>query len=452
MTQMRRSATEVIKPRKGKFTRSSTNPDLDAPLAAFGRRRSSFDISIPQLDGGGLCLASLAELATVHEDATPRGAQRNIRGLVRRASVSKIEIVDKEAEPPKPYVMTGIISIVTGVLSVIPYNLILESDPGSPFFIAFCTHIFFVLINITKMKTILFDRKIPAKYHAGFVALGFLFNTLKADASVRLPASLCMLLLNLQLLVAMVVQRCVFGTKYSLPQISGVVFVTAGVIVGGRAQKQARELAMAAAAAASAVGNTTSTVTAAPAMDSSGSANTLIGVAEMLAAITALTLLSTLVKVAFARYGESVDEQMVMQHLGALPLFVVGGQWPAIVSRLRSWGTGSNMWLMLMLVSNMAISFAGQATQVQFAGRAPNLLIVQLAETLKKFLSLLTTAMLAAPPFPPLGFWLGSTMLVTGTVQFLTASDCPTAQKSKEEEDEDKFGESSDSDEDKKEQ
>jgi len=155
----------------------------------------------------------------------------------------------------------------------------------------------------------------------------------------------------------------------------------------------------------------------------------LLGVSEMFGALLALTLLSLLVKEAFSRHGESVEEQLFMQHLFGLPLFLLGGQWRQIGPRAVAWATGGDWRTVLLLVANMALTFGDRKLAVQVAGRAPNVLIVQLVETLKKFLSMLLSALLAAPPWPAVSFWLGALLLVLGTVQYLTASDAPEPER-----------------------
>lgn len=76
-----------------------------------------------------------------------------------------------------------------------------------------------------------------------------------------------------------------------------------------------------------------------------------------------------------------------------------------------------------MLLANLILTFLGVRARLDFVGRAPNALLVQLVETLTKFTQLFATAMVNAPPLPPAGFWGGSGLLVVGTLQFLTASD-----------------------------
>lgn len=408
----RKGRADSPPPKPRAKTAESQELENDRKRSVLLRRRSSS--TLPLLEGS-LGYHSLADLAPVQSSEPEFGRTKSlptpgtVKQLVRRASTQKLDALLEKGEQ-QPYVMVGALSLVFGVLSVVPYNSILRSDPGSPLFIGFATHVFFVAINVRHLRAILFDRKIPLHYHVGCVALGFLFTSLKSFAFVRLPTSLCMLLMNLQMLVAMGLQRIAFGDKYSFNQMSGCALVTVGVMVGG-ASKNAK---------------------ATTAADTALGSDMLIGVAQMLGAVIALTLLSMLVKVAFSKYGEHVEEQIVMQHLGALPLFFLGGQWPQIGPRLVSWGTGQENILVVMLIVNMSITFGGQATQAQFTGRAPSLLLVQLVDTVKKFASLMVTALLAAPPFPPLGFWAGSILLVLGTLQFLQNSEAPGEEDKKE--------------------
>merc|ERR1712232_970285 len=104
---------------------------------------------------------------------------------------------------------------------------------GSPLFINFCAHVFFVSVRLPIAREVVTSRKIPLKYHASCVTLGFLFTTFKSNASVRLPQSLCLVLMNLQMLVGMVVERLAFGRRYSVQQVIGCTLVTAGIILAG---------------------------------------------------------------------------------------------------------------------------------------------------------------------------------------------------------------------------
>jgi len=292
----------------------------------------------------------------------------------------------------------ALLSLVLGVLSVAPYGLLLGADPGCPLFISFMLHVLVVVSNLGQAGKLIRNRKIPAKYHAAIVLLGFTFNALKCDAFTRLPTSVCMLLLNLRMLVAAVVQFVLFGERCSSSQLAGVAVVTGGVAWAGRSV-QGKEH---------------------PGND--GLRELLFGTAEVLGAMLALSLLSVVVKQAFSRYGESVDEQMFVQHLFSLPLFFIGGQWSKIGPRLIDWFREGDMWLLFLLTTNVLLTVRGRAATVRMAGRAPNLLLVQLVQTVEKSLQLFTTALLRAPPFPPAGFWGGSSVLALGTLHFLRAT------------------------------
>ena len=46
-------------------------------------------------------------------------------------------------------------------------------------------------------------------------------------------------------------------------------------------------------------------------------------------------------------------------------------------------------------------------------------------QTVEKFLQLSATALLHAPPVPPVGFWLGALLLAAGSAAYLAASNVP---------------------------
>lgn len=296
----------------------------------------------------------------------------------------------------------AVASVVLGALSVVPYNRLLAADTGCPLFISFVTHIFFVAVNLPRAGTLLLRQQIPFRYHAGCVVLGYLFNALKSSASARLPPALAAVLLNLQMLVGVALQSLAFGKRYTLQQLSGCVAVALGVAVAGAAARVSRH----------------GSQDAAPTPPD----QLMLGCVEMLGALSALSLLTSVIKVAFERYGAHADEQILMQHLCGLPLFLLGGQWHLIGPRLQQWVAGGDWWIAFLLLSNLALTFGNRATFVRMSAASPNVLTTQLMETLNKFACLVLTALMNAPPFPPAFFWLGTVVLVAGTAQYLNAS------------------------------
>jgi len=330
----------------------------------------------------------------------------NIRRMLTRAQTRLVPEPIAEEEPEKPYKTVAGLSIVLNVLSVLPYVRILAVDPQSPVFIAFVTSVFIVCMNLPKAASLVRDRRLPMKFHFGFIALAYAFSFLKSDAFSRLPSAVAMVLLNLQMLVGMVVQAVIFKQSFSGAQISGCAVVTLGVLWSGVASAGQR---------AGGSGD-----------DPGAKTQFLIGAFELFGSLVAAVFLNILVKTAFSKFGERVDEQIFFQNLLGLPLFLFGGQWAKIGPKITEWSSSGNYILMLMLLVNLVLTFLGGRTRIEFAGRAPNALLVQLVETLTKFISLFATAMVNSPPFPPLGFWGGSGLLVLGTLQFLTASDSST--------------------------
>jgi len=289
------------------------------------------------------------------------------------------------------------------VLSVVPYNMILKRDPGSPLFISFVLHVVVVGASLPRAGELLRGRRIPLAYHAVMVLLGCLFTTLKSDAYVRLPAPVCLLLSNLRMLVGVVVQAALFGKRHSASQLCGVAVVTFGIAWASNATQPAGSQ---------------------PHPGGPGSSDFAVGVVEVLLSTLSLSLLSSLVKVAFARFGESVEEQIFVQHLCSLPL-VFPSQWDKVGPRLWDWAAGQDAWLILNLAASVLLTFGARSAAAQMAGRAPSLLTAQLVQTLECFLQLLVVALLRAPPLPPAGFWLGTAALVAGSLQYLRASAAP---------------------------
>jgi len=289
-----------------------------------------------------------------------------------------------------------------GRFSVVPYNMVLKEDPGSPLFIAFVTHIFIVVINTpTLISVIRNGLTVPVIWHLFFIFLGFTFNKAKSSAVARGPVTFCMLMTNMQMLTGVVVQLVFYGQRYNMKQITGCGLISAGVGLA------------ACACATPKVGDDVLTL-----VDVGQSAF------EMILSCVALTFLTIYIQKVFAKHGEAVNEQLLIQHLGGVPAFLLGTQWAGSIGpRVKDWITGGNYKLMLILLSNLAMNYAETLFRTQMTSRCPSTSTVQLVETLKRFLNLVFTAVMQAPPFPGVNFWLGSIMLSVGTVVYLTSVD-----------------------------
>ncbi|CAJ1379090.1 unnamed protein product [Effrenium voratum] len=305
------------------------------------------------------------------------------------------------APDPRPFLPAAVASIVIGVASVVPYNMVIRGDPGSPLFISFFLHLAIISRSLPHAATLMRESSIPWRYHAAIVLCGCAFVNFKSDAYVRLPASVCMMLSNLRMMVGVVVQYAIFRKKYSLSQLFGVLVVTAGIAWASDAMQRAR------------AGNATQSVEA--------SSDFMVGCVEVLISSVSLAFMSAAIKIAFEKFGENVEEQIFVQHLCGL-FIVFPAQWDKVGPRVHDWFQRSDWWLILNLVMSVCSTFAARSAAAQMAGRSPSLLMTQLVQTMECFLQLLVVAMMRVPPWPPVGFWGGTVVLMLGTLQYLRAS------------------------------
>mmetsp|Transcript_16844 Transcript_16844/g.39515 ORF Transcript_16844/g.39515 Transcript_16844/m.39515 type:complete len:394 (-) Transcript_16844:58-1239(-) len=361
--------------------------------AAVRLRRSVQPIVTFTLSDCCLNSAPLADL-----DAAP-ARERNLSCLARRASTCTSPAA---VLPEKKFWPVAIVSTALGVLCVVPYNAVLLGDPSSPLLVSFALHVAIVARYLPRARTLLLKRRIPFSYHAAMVTFGCCFTLFKADAFMRLPASVCMLLSNTQMVMGVLVQFFIFRKRYNSSQISGVVLVTVGIAWAGQAMQTHRG-------------------SRGDEADGQAAGDFLLGVVEILASSLSLVLLGHTVKVSFARFGENVDEQVLMQHLLAI-LIIFPSQWEKIGPRLAQWASNRDAWLVFNLVVCVLLNVAARSASIQMSGRAPNLLMTQLVNTLEQFLQLLSLAFLRVPPWPPGGFWTGTLVLLLGTLQYLRAS------------------------------
>ncbi|CAE7745090.1 Pip5kl1 [Symbiodinium pilosum] len=347
-------------------------------------------------DGLQTQLESIEDLADVKlEDETVQQ-----QSLIRRATTRQLH----RAKDTKPFVPAAVLAVVIGVASVVPYNMVLRGDPGSPLFISFCLHLAIIGCSLPRATTLIRERSIPFRYHAAIVLLGCSFVSFKSDAYVRLPASLCMMLSNLRMMVGVVVQYLLFRKRYSIAQLSGVLAVTVGIAWASQAMQAARATQDSTASSASA-----------------SSHDFTVGCLEVLASSVSLALLSSTVKISFEKFGENVEEQIFIQHLAGI-FIVFPSQWDKVGPRIVDWYHRPDWWLIFNLVLSVTSTFAARAAAARMAGRSPSLLMTQLVQTIECFSQLLLVALIRAPPYPPFGFWGGTVVLLLGTLQYLRAS------------------------------
>merc|ERR1740121_852207 len=135
----------------------------------------------------------------------------------------------------------------------------------------------------------------------------------------------------------------------------------------------------------------------------------------MLCALVAKMLKGTLEQ----QRSDNIEEQILVQQLCSLLLFLTGRQRELVVPRIYDWTRGPHSTKMYLLLAINVLGFCESKARIQTSRYAPNFLIVQLVETLKQFFVLLVTALLNAPPLPRPGFWIGTLALATGTVQYV---------------------------------
>lgn len=372
-------------------------------------KRQRYVMSLPAFsmcDAGNMEMESLVPVRTA-EQTLPcllrRAMQREEQGKGSKDSVD----TDAGSFAAKSFWPVALTCVSIGAAVVVPYISFLQRDPGGVLFFSFIVHVTVVAMHLPAAGDLIRKRRIPMTYHAAMALFWCLFTTLKSDAFVRLPTSLCVLLSNMRMMVGMLVQVSLFGKRFSRSQVLGAAIATAGIATAGGSMTSSAE------------GD-----------GSSVSASFLIGLMEMLGSSLCLSLYSSTIKVAFTTYGESLEEQVFVTHLCAL-LVVFPSQWEKVGPRLMDLAEGHLDWgLMTALVVGVLFNVIHRRAGARLAGRAPNLLMAQLVQTMDGFVQLLLTSLLRAPPFPPSGFWGGSLVLVLGTLQYLRASGAPSQSSS----------------------
>uniref|UniRef100_A0A7S2A2C0 Sugar phosphate transporter domain-containing protein n=1 Tax=Ditylum brightwellii TaxID=49249 RepID=A0A7S2A2C0_9STRA len=348
----------------------------------------------------------------LHADKSTLLQRRPLMQEVKEKKIEKEELkTDKDETSKNNWILYAVGVLVMGVGASLPYNAIHSSDPGCSLFIAFVTHIFLVACNLHKVVPSMLKSggktTLPFSYHAALVFLSFTFNVLRADASSRLPPAVVMMIMNGRMLIGMVYDFLFWGVRYSFDQVLSAAVITLGIVWSG-----------------------ISTSIASSRSNSEDKENDIlsmaIGAAELVLGLVLITILTTTIKIGFQRYGECPEEQILFQHLLALPMFyLIESQWQQIGPRLDDWMEARDWIKGALLLSILVFTMVHMHSMALFTARAPNLLLYQIVDTVKKFTIVVVTALYRAPPLPPAGFWGGSILLVVGTLRFLSVSQPP---------------------------
>ncbi|CAJ1395860.1 unnamed protein product [Effrenium voratum] len=374
----RRIGIQSVRARNKRIDRSISNSSLKA--------------------GWSTCNVEFEGNATLEDLAPVPQHQQKLPCLIERA-------MKTEHPDAPPWLPVAVLYIFVGASCVWPYSKLLQRDPKSALCFNFILHVVILTRFLPQARSLLTQRRIPLRYHALMAFLWCFFTTTKSDAYSRLPTSLCVLLSNLRMLVGLILQFLLFGKRYSSSQILGAAIVTLGIAWAGNAMQHA---------AASKTSGRGAEI----------SQDFFIGMMECLVSTIALALQGCTIKITFSRFGEHVDEQVFFTHLCAL-VVVFPSQWDLVGPRLVNWFYEMDPVLLVLLLSGVVLNFASRSLGTKLAGRAPNLLVLQLAQTLDGFFQLLVAALVRVPPWPPSGFWGGALVLMLGTLQYLRASGAP---------------------------
>jgi hypothetical protein len=331
-------------------------------------------------------------------------AGRAAKSRAERGSIFAVQAPEATgtSQPPAQYWHFAVLSVVCGGCSVVPYNLVLAEDSGSPAWVSFATHLFVIVVNIhTIIGLVKKGLQLPWYYHGLFVALSFAFNFFRTSAFAGGQLVFCHLIMNLQMAVGAAVKGLGYGERYTMRQLTGCGLVSAGIAwavlaTTGETQKDTAE----------------------------ANASVLTTGALMMGFVLCRCFLSIYVQKAFEAHGEQAEEQVLFMHLLCIPLFMVGSQWAEIGPRGWQYCTAeTHRWLLMLVLCNVALTYGETIFRTYMVARCPNLVTIGLVETLKRFSSLLLTTLMSIPAngWPKMGFWYGFIVLVIGTVTFLLA-------------------------------
>lgn len=335
------------------------------------------------------------------------------------------EIREKKRHEKQAIAQLSVVIVLAGCASAVPFELLNKADRGCSSLILLGQYLYATTecFRSGDVGTFVADRKIPIAHHVLFLFLFGITNVLlNAALDLGLPMPVYLVIKNGGLAVSMLLGWLVQGKTYRLEQVAGVLCITLGVIVTTFASKPAQK--------STESSQTMSTFTF------------LLASASMILGVVSMSFLNIAQERAFKQHGKHFQETMFYQHVLGLPFFLLGSA--DLFSHVRTWSaTWGNlplptpfnvsvptMWLMLLLNISMAQIMKVSCLKLTvLAGSLTNVLVV----TIFRFVSLLVSAVvLNSPPFPPMSLWLGSFLVLGGTVLYLLCAETTSASGAKE--------------------
>jgi UDP-xylose/UDP-N-acetylglucosamine transporter B4 len=303
-------------------------------------------------------------------------------------------------------------TVICGVASVPPYEILLQETAGCIPTINFIQHVWILLSFGMFVKTALFNRKVPILYHLVCVFFQTIFNEMCGYAlKAGLPASIVIVLKSMVLLFNMLVGFAILRKRYNLLQVIAVVAVSVGVGLASYSSFRQKN----------------------PDAPLDATTVSLPGILYMAVGLTSIAMLAATQEFIFRKFGKdksTVSENLFYLHFFGLPLFYSKAD--SIKATLVTWWTSTRTFdvagiqvpyfLFLVCVNTLMNDVLKRGTSKLIA--LTSALTANLVGGFMRFIALIVSAyVINAPPFPPqVPFLVGATGILIGSMLYGSAS------------------------------
>jgi UDP-xylose/UDP-N-acetylglucosamine transporter B4 len=303
-------------------------------------------------------------------------------------------------------------TIVCGVLSVPPNEILLQETAGCIPTLFFIQYVWILLSFGTFAKTALFKRKVPIMYHLVCVFFSYLFPEMCGFAlKSGLPASIVMVLKSMVLLFNMLVGFGVLQKRYNFLQVVAVLAVSVGVSLASYSAFRQKN----------------------PDAPLDATTVSLPGLLYMAGALTSVAMLGATQEYICRKFGKDngqMNENMFYMHFVGLPLFY--SKIDSIKNTFITWWTSTRTfnvagvevpYFMFLVVSNTLMGDILKRGTSKLIGLT-SALTANLVVSFMRFIALIVSAyIINSPPMPPqVPFLVGASGILVGSMLYASAS------------------------------
>lgn len=313
---------------------------------------------------------------------------------------------------------TSLVAVVFfGCAAVAPTELAVHRDPNAMHLITLVNYVLVTVESwLDKGSRLIYERKIPMGNHILTLIFGLVYNTAQNGAlQIGMPMSNVLILKNSQLLFQMAANAACLGERYTARHKLAALVLVAGILI--------------------VVAATTTPGSVADLLQKPTDHVMLTGLVLMLVANISRALSSVVTQRAFAKCGNHYVEKLFYEHALGLP-FLVAAEPFKLAAQAYDWSQRRErlilsifrhdvlkinlpvLWILVVIQSYATFECTRASARVVALSSAVTL---ALCLALQRFVSIVASALLNAPPFPSMWLWFGAILVIAGAILYVIA-------------------------------